>query len=97
MINTRSLILRGRRRLLHADRRPLAHGAADGPWSLTAAAAPPRASATRIAKDENQSQVDLMEEPATRSTALLAKGKIPEIIVSTVPGRAHRRPRASPR
>ena len=45
----------------------------------------PSRSATRLAKDENQSQADLLEDPGEDVTALLAKGKIPDIIVSTVP------------
>jgi hypothetical protein len=57
-----------------------------GPWRL-AASVPPNAQQMRdaLAKDENQSQADLLEDPGEDVTALLATGKIPDIIVSTVP------------
>ena len=58
----------------------------NGPWRL-AASVPPNAQQMRdaLAKDENQSQADLLEDPGEDVTALLAKGKIPDVIVSTVP------------
>ena len=57
-----------------------------GPWRL-AASVPGNAQQIRdaLARDENQSQADLLEDPGEDVTALLAKGRIPDIIVSTVP------------
>jgi len=59
--------------------------AATGPWSL-ASSVPPAAQALRdsLAKDEN-SPVDLLEEPGDDVAALLEAGRAPEIIVSTTP------------
>ena len=87
VVNTRSLILKsgGAFYMPIADRW-LASGAATGPWQ-NAPAAPPPVQGIRdaIAKDENQSQVDLMEETSDDVKGVLAEGRTPEVIVSTVP------------
>ncbi len=87
VVNTKSLILEagGTYYMSLADRWLQAQ-AATGPWQL-AASAPGPVTAVRdaIAKDENQTQVDLLEDPGEEIKAVLAEGKSPEIIVSTSP------------
>jgi hypothetical protein len=87
VINTRNLILQdGGSFFLPIADRWFQSPSITGPWQL-AANVPPAAVALRdtIAKDENQTQVDLVEDPGEDVTAVLAKGAAPEIIVSTEP------------
>ena len=87
VINTRGLILKagGVFYMPIADRW-LTAAAATGPWRMASAAPPPvQAIRDAIAKDENQSQVDLMEETSDDVKGVLAEGRAPEIIVSTTP------------
>jgi hypothetical protein len=87
VVNTKSLILEagGTYYMSLADRW-LQAASATGPWQLSAAApAPVSAVRDAIAKDENQTQVDLLEDPGEEVKAVLAEGKSPEIIVSTAP------------
>ena len=87
VVNTKSLILEagGTYYMSLADRWLQAQ-AATGPWQLAASApAPVTAVRDAIAKDENQTQVDLLEDPGEEVKAVLAEGKSPEIIVSTSP------------
>jgi len=87
VINTRSLILQdGNSYLLPMGGRWMTARTATGPWTLSAGVSPAVQSAKdSIAKDENQTQVDLLEDPGEDIEALLERGKAPEIIVSTVP------------
>ncbi len=87
ILNTRSLILLdGESSFMPLADRWLTAPTATGPWRL-ATSVPSSARATRdaIAKDENQSQTELLEEPGDEVLRLLAAGKIPDVIVSTVP------------
>ena len=87
VINTRNLIvLDGGSYFLTIGDRWFQSPSVTGPWQL-ASSAPPAAAALRdtIAKDENQTQVDLVADPGDDVAALLAKGAAPEIIVSTEP------------
>ena len=87
VINTRTLILKagGRFYMPIADQWETS-SSATGPWQLASAApAPVQAIRDAIAKDEKQTQVDLMEETSDDVKGVLAEGKSPEIIVSTVP------------
>ena len=92
VINTKSLILEsGGTYYLALAEAWLQAPSAEGPYRRTPS--PPsqvQAVHDAIAKDENQTSVDLMEEPGEEIEAVLAEGKAPEIIVSTVPGRASR-------
>jgi hypothetical protein len=86
VINTKSLIIQdsGKFYMPIADTW-LGAPAGTGPWSL-AASAPAAAQSLRdsLAKEEN-SPVDLLEEPGDDIAALLSAGKAPEIVVSTSP------------
>jgi len=87
VINTRGLILKagGTYYMPIADKW-LTASAATGPWRLAASAPTPvQAIRDAIAKDENQSQVDLMEETSDDVKGVLAEGRAPEILVSTTP------------
>jgi hypothetical protein len=87
VLNSRSLILKDAGGFYTPiGNRWVTASAVAGPWRL-AAGVPQNAQAIRdsIAKDENQSQADLLEDPGEDVTAMLAKGRIPDIIVSTVP------------
>ncbi len=87
VVNTKSLILEagGSYYMSLADRW-LRAPAATGPWQIVASA-PESVMAVReaIARDENQTQVNLVEDPGEEVKAVLAEGKSPEIIVSTKP------------
>jgi hypothetical protein len=87
VINSRALILKagGVFYIPIADRW-LTSGAATGPWQL-ASAAPASVQGIRdaIAKDETQTQVDLLEATRDDVEGVLAEGKSPELLVSTVP------------
>ncbi len=87
VVNTRSLILKaGGVFYMPIAGRWLTSGSPAGPWQLgSGAPAPVQGIRDSIAKDENQSQVDLMEETSDDVKGVLAEGKSPEIIVSTVP------------
>ena len=87
VINTRGLILKtGGSFFMPIADRWLTASSAGGPWQLAAGAPPPvQAIRDAIAKDEKQTQVDLMEETSDDVQGVLAEGKSPEIIVSTVP------------
>jgi hypothetical protein len=87
VINTKSLIVEtgGAYYLSLADAW-LEGPSAEGPYRRTASPpSPVQALHDAIAKDEKQTSVDLMEEPGEEIEAVLAEGKAPEIIVSTVP------------
>ena len=90
----------GRRRLLHADRRPLGHGQrppwAPGGWPR-AVPAPRQAMRDAIAKDENQSQADLMRGAGRRRQGSCSPRADPGHHRQHRSGRAHRDRRASPR
>ena len=86
VLNTRGLLLQDSSSYyMPLGDRWLTSNAVTGPWRM-AASVPPNAQTMRdaLAKDE-QSQTDLMDDPGDDVKALLAQGKIPEIIVSTVP------------
>jgi hypothetical protein len=86
VINTKSLIVEDSGRFyMPIGETWLGAPAATGPWAL-AASAPAAVQALRdsLAKEEN-SPVDLLEEPGDDVTALLQSGKAPEIVVSTAP------------
>lgn len=88
VVNTKSLILEagGTYYMSLADRWLQAR-AATGPWQILAGSPPAQVAGVRdaIAKDENQTQVDLLEDPGEEVKAALSEGKAPEIIVSTGP------------
>ncbi len=88
VVNTKSLILEagGTYYMSLADRW-LQAGAATGPWQILGGSPPAPVTGVRdaIAKDENQTQVDLLEDPGEEVKAVLSEGKAPEIIVSTGP------------
>ena len=86
VINTKSLIVEDSGSFfMPLGGRWLGAPAATGPWSL-ASSVPPAAQALRdsLAKDEN-SPVDLLEEPGEEVAALLEQGRAPEMIVTTTP------------
>ncbi|HEX4441775.1 MAG TPA: carbohydrate-binding family V/XII [Thermoanaerobaculia bacterium] len=86
VINTKSLIIQDSGKFfMPIGDTWLGAPAATGPWSL-AASAPAAAQSLRdsLAKEEN-SPVDLLEEPGDDVSALLSAGKAPEIVVSTSP------------
>ncbi|HEY2798150.1 MAG TPA: hypothetical protein VGK26_09695 [Thermoanaerobaculia bacterium] len=87
VLNTRSLILKDASSFYTpiGDRWASAP-AVTGPWRL-AAAVPPAAQSLRdsIAKDENQSQTDLIDDPGDAVKAVLSKNRLPDLIVSTEP------------
>ncbi|MFY9550927.1 MAG: autotransporter, partial [Thermoanaerobaculia bacterium] len=87
VVNTRSLILQdGGAYAMPIGDRWLTARSATGPWQLAAGVSPAvQAARDAIAKDENQTQVDLIEDPGEDVQALLERGSVPEIIVSTVP------------
>ncbi len=87
VVNTRSLILKaGGAFYMPIAARWLTAGSPTGPWQLASGApAPVQGIRDAIAKDENQSQVDLMEETSDDVKGVLTEGQSPEIIVSTVP------------
>src|SRR5262249_13952492 len=87
VINTRALTPRagGTFSLPIADQW-LTAGSPTGPWRLTASApAPVQNIRDTIARDENQTQVDLMQDTSDDVKGVLAEGNSPEVIVSTVP------------
>ena len=79
MLNSRSLILKdaGAFYTPIGDRWVTA-STVTGPWRL-ASSVPPNAQQMRdaLAKDENQSQADLLEDPGDDVTALLGEGQDP--------------------
>ncbi len=87
VVNTRSLILQdGGSYFLPIAGRWMQARTATGQWTLSAGVSPAVQSVRdSIAKDENQTQVDLLDDPGEDVEALLERGKAPEIIVSTVP------------
>ena len=101
VVNTRSLILEDRRHLLHAARRPMApRRGRDRALAARGLGAPAPVQAVRdaIAKDENQSQVGPARGSGRgRQGACSPRARSPEIIVSTVAGRAHRDERQAAR
>ena len=87
IVNTRNLIVQDAGAYyLPIAGRWFQSASATGAWTL-AASAPAGVQAVRdaIAKDENQTQIDLVLDPGEDIQALLEKGTAPEIIVSTVP------------
>ncbi len=87
VVNTKSLILEegGTSYMSLADRW-LRAPAPTGPWQVTSSVpAPVTAIRDAIASDENQTQVDLLEDPGEEVKAVLAEGRTPDIIVSTGP------------
>ncbi|MGE5414881.1 MAG: hypothetical protein ACM3NW_11935 [Syntrophomonadaceae bacterium] len=87
VINTRALILKagGRFYMPIADRW-VAAASPLGPWQLTSSVPEPvQGMRDSIAKDENQTQVDLLRETSDDVQGVLAEGRAPEIIVSTEP------------
>ncbi len=87
VVNTRSLILQeGGSYFLPIGGHWMQARSATGPWRLSTGVSPAVQSVRdSIANDENQTQVDLLEDPGEDVEALLEKGRAPEIIVSTVP------------
>jgi len=87
VVNTRSLILKtGGAFFMPIADKWLTARAATGPWQLAPGApAPVQAIRDAIAKDEKQTQVDLMEETSDDVKGVLAEGAAPDIIASTVP------------
>jgi hypothetical protein len=86
ILNTRVLILQdGDSYYLAMGERWMQAGAPTGPWRL-AGSVPSSARALKdsIAKDE-QSPIDLLTEPGDDVLELLAAGKTPDVIISTVP------------
>ncbi|HKD17808.1 MAG TPA: hypothetical protein VKG23_08055, partial [Thermoanaerobaculia bacterium] len=87
VINTRTLILRsGGTFFMPIADRWVSSAAATGPWQIVPGVpAPVQAIRDAIANDQEQTQVDLMEETNDDVKGILAEGRSPEIIVSTVP------------
>jgi hypothetical protein len=87
VVNTRGLILKaGNGFYMPIADKWLTSASATGPWRLgSGAPAPVQAIRDAIAKDENQSQVDLMEDTSDDVKGVLGEGRSPEIIVSTAP------------
>ena len=86
VVNTRNLIVQdGGAYYLPISGSWFRGAAATGPWALASPPAAVQAVRDAIAKDENQTQVDLVLDPGEDVQALLDKDAPPEIIVSTVP------------
>ncbi len=87
VVNTRALIVNdGSRYYMPLMDRWLQANSLDGPWSF--AGGPPSGAAAvvqSIAGDEDQAQVDLLDSPSDDVQALVRKGSLPKIYVSTVP------------
>ncbi len=86
IVNTRALILSdGSRYFMPIMNRWVQAASLDAKWSF--ATPPPAAEAIRksIADDENQAQADLLTDPSDDVKALVEKGALPRIVVSTSP------------
>ncbi len=87
VINSKSLILESNGTYyLSLAGAWLSATSATGPYRRASSApAPVQAVRDAIAKDENQTAVDLLEEPGEEIESVLSEGRSPEIIVSTAP------------
>ena len=86
ILNTRALILfDGSRYYMPVMDRWIRAGSLEDDWSF--GTPPPAAVAIRksIADDESQAQADLLTDPSDAVKALVEKGSLPRVVVSTVP------------
>jgi hypothetical protein len=86
VVNTRALILYdGARYFMPIMDRWVQASSLEGSWSFGSAPAAAAAIRQSIADDESQSQADLLTDPSDDVKALVQKGSLPRIEVSTVP------------